>query len=144
MGVQGLARTLGSVLAFTLSSVAIAQDAPKRLAASDLSVETHEWDGKSIQTTVQCVYLGANDYKCAVVPITGNGLVRMDFSSVDPPEMKKVIEENCDTVEKMTTKACRFQVEFIYELNDRQKNADGSTTMRIGAKDDAGAFSPTK
>ncbi|HXW19318.1 MAG TPA: hypothetical protein VEK35_02320, partial [Roseiarcus sp.] len=115
----------------------------------DLAVETHKWDGKLIQSTVICFYADTDDYRCAVLsanglPGYGTTLVRIDFSSIEPPEIKKAIEDNCDTVAKMQTKACRFQAVFTYEAFAAQENASGSRMMEIAVKDSAGVFSRTR
>ena len=130
------------------SASALAQDAPKKLTSIDLAVETHKWDGKVIQTNAQCFYADTNEYRCAVLAANGmmgvGGFVRVDFAEISPPEMKKAVEDNCDTLEKMTTRACRFQIVFTYSGNDRKENNDGSVTMEIIAEDFAGAFSRSK
>ncbi len=126
-------------------SVSFAQDAPKKLNATDLSVQTHKWDGKSIQTTVACFYADAEDYRCAVGGLgAADTLVRIDVTKIDPPEMKKVVEDNCDTIEKMKTRACRFVITFTYAANDRQEKADGTIVMMILTEGNTAFFARAK
>lgn len=136
---------LAGIALMIAASAAFAQDAPKRLTANDLSVETHKWDGKKIQVNAQCFYADTDEYRCAVLGPNGiagaGGLVRVDFAAISPPEMKKAVEDNCDTIEKMITKPCRFQIVFTYSTNDRKENNNGSVTMEIVAEDFAGTFS---
>jgi hypothetical protein len=131
-------------------SPCLAQDVPpKRLSADDLSVETHKWDGKSIQTVVQCFYADIDEYRCAVLassglPFTGKTTVRIDFKSIEPADMKKAVEDNCDTIGKMSTKGCRFQAVFTYEQNEREEEGDSTVRMLILAKDGFGSFSRSR
>jgi hypothetical protein len=134
-------RAILCCLVLFLTTVALAQEPPKKLTAIDLSVETHKWDGKVIQTMVQCFFADTDEYRCAVLPPQGGDLVRIDFNKISPPEMKKTVEDNCDTIEKMTTRACRFQVVFTYSGNNRQENNNGSIMMMIIPDDSAGTFS---
>jgi hypothetical protein len=69
---------LGALSALA-SFAALADDAPKRLTAADLSVETHKWDGKTIQATGQCFFADVSQYRCAL-GILGTVFVRLDLS----------------------------------------------------------------
>jgi hypothetical protein len=93
----------------------------------------------------QCFFADTDEYRCAVLGSNGlmgdGGLVRVDFAAISPVEMKKALEDNCDTIEKMVTKLCRFQIVFTYSTNDRKENNNGSVTMEIVAADFAGTFS---
>lgn len=131
-------------LALLGATSALADDAPKKLTSTDLSVETHKWDGKLIQITAQCFYADKDEYRCAVAPIAMGIFVRIDFSTIEPDSMKKAIEDSCDTIEKMPTRACAANIVFTYENNDRQDKADGSTMMTIIAVDNKGLFSKAK
>ena len=142
-------RTICSAIALTFAAhPSFAEDAqivPKRLTADDLAVQTHKWDGKAIQTNAQCFYADKDDYRCGILGphgMGGNGVfVRIDFTTISPPEMKKTVEDNCDTTDQMITNACKFQIVFAYSANDRRENNDGSVTMVITAEDEAGVFS---
>lgn len=88
-------RTICAAIALTFAAHAsFAQDAPKRLTANDLAVQTHKWDGKKIQTNAHCFYADKDDFRCAVNGPNGlagknAGFVRIDFTTISPPEMKK-------------------------------------------------------
>ena len=50
-------RTICAGIAPTLvAHASFAQDAPKRPTGDDLFVQTHKWDGKKLQTNVECFY----------------------------------------------------------------------------------------
>jgi len=122
---------------------AMADDVPKRLSVSDLSVETQKWDEKLVQTTAHCFYADKDKYRCGI-GVAGAVFVRVDFSEIEPETMKKTIEENCDTVEKMFSRPCAVQITFTYAGNDREEKMDGSIMMMIIAKDGKGALAKTK
>jgi len=149
-GYSGGSQMKTTVLIGTLvaASTALALDAPKRLTSNDLSVETHKWDGKAIQVNAQCFYADTDEYRCAVLGANGvpgaGSFVRIDFGKISPPEMKKAIEDNCDTLEKMPTRACRFQIVFTYSMYSRTENNDGSELMTIMPEDFAGTFSKVR
>jgi hypothetical protein len=138
-------RTICAGIALTFAAHAsFAQDAPKRLTASDLAVQTHKWDGKKIQANAHCFYADKEDFRCAVLGPNNqlaHSMVRIDFTTVSPPEMKKTVEDNCDTTAQMFTNACRFQILFIYSSNERQEHNDGTVVTSIIAEDQAGEFS---
>ena len=117
-----------------MCSTALADEPPKRLTAADLAVQTHKWDDKTIQATAKCFYADTNEYRCGV-GVSGNTFVRVDFSEIEPDALKKNIEDNCDTVEKMQSRACYVSITFVYESNHREEHNDGGTTMYIVAKD---------
>lgn len=124
-----------------ISIPALAQDAPKKLTANDLEVETHKWDGKLIQTIAQCFFADVDEYRC--LALRPNGMVgeaRIDFRTIQPPEIKKFVEDNCDTVEKTFTRSCRFQINFTYSGIHTEEHSDGSRLAAITAKDSSGTF----
>ena len=133
----------GIVLTF-VAHPSFAEDAPKRLTANDLSVQTHKWDGKTIQTNAHCFYADKEDFRCAILGPNNKlsrNMVRIDFTTISPPEMKKAVEDNCDTTDQMLTNACRFQILFTYASNLRQEHDDGTVATTIIAEDQAGEFS---
>ena len=124
---------LGALFAFA-SFAALADDAPKRLTAADLSVQTHKSDGKTIQARGQCFFADVSEYRCAI-GVLGTVFVRLDLSEIEPGAMKKTIEDNCDTLDKMMGRGCAVDITFVYQGNDRNEKPDGSTVMLILAKD---------
>ena len=136
---------VGMILAVAMP--AFAQDTPKKLTSADLAVETHKWDGKQIQTIAQCFFADTDEYRCMIVGANGyiHDAVRVDFKEITPPEMKKAVEDNCDTLDKaMQSKTCRFQIAFTYSLGRSDEHLDGSRLMTILAQDFAGTFSRTR
>jgi hypothetical protein len=133
--------TVWSVL--SLSVPALAEDTPKRLTANDLSVETHKWDGKTIQATMQCFYADKDEFRC-IVGASGRTGVRVDFQDIEPPSMKKAIEDKCDTVEKAASRLCRVQATFVYLGNNREEKSDGMVLMSIVPEDGKATFAPAK
>lgn len=147
---KSFARTEGLLLAQEAQSTAAssspptvpARQEPKHLAASDLAVQTHKWDGKTIQSSGHCFFADVSDYRCAI-GVYDRVMVRVDFSFVQPDDMKQWIDDHCDTMEKMFTAACDVQITFVYDGNDLQEQMDGSMLMTISAKDREGTFART-
>jgi hypothetical protein len=110
-------RTFLAGIALLSATLALADEAPKKLSAADLAVQTHKWDGKVIQMNVQCFYADVDEYRCMIGGGAG-AFVRVDFAEVEPAEIKKAMDDNCDTIEKMLTRGCSFQVTFTYMGND--------------------------
>lgn len=135
-----------AILALALlgATAAFADDAPKKLTSMDLAVQTHKWDGKLIQTTGQCFFADKDEYRCAVAPPMESGMVRVDFTTIEPEAMKQLIEYNCDTLQKWATHACSVNMTFTYEAAERKDNANGTTTMYILATENKGVFSKAK
>jgi hypothetical protein len=136
-------RTFLAGFAIVSASLAMADEPPKKLSAIDLAVQTHKWDGKVVQTTAQCFYADVDEYRCAI-GASGNVFVRVDFAEIEPPEIKKAIEDNCDTIQKMMTRNCSFQVTFTYMSNDWEEQNSGSVMMLIEAQDNKGTFIKAK
>lgn len=105
----------------------------RRVSPEDLRVETHKWDGKVIETKVNCFYADVNEFRCVA-----NNL-RVDFSEVIPNQAQAFLEKECDTIQKASRKACSVFVRFKYSSYERKdsNNIYGATTL-IGAVDDLG------
>jgi hypothetical protein len=118
-------------------------DEVKHLTTADLAVQTHKWDGKQIQATMQCFYADTDEYRC-VAGMSGRTGVRIDFQDIEPMNMKTAIENKCDTVEKSRSRQCRVQATFVYAGNDREEKSDGMVMMIIIAEDGKAMISPAK
>ncbi len=59
---------------------ALAEDV-KTLNAADLAVQTHRWEGKLIETTLNCFYADKIDYRC--YDYNSFARVRVDFQYFD-------------------------------------------------------------
>ena len=128
---------------FVGNLAALVDDAPKRLTALDLAVQTHKWDGKAIQANAHCFYADTDEYRCAIGSAE-NVFVRIDLSNIQPDVMKKNIEDNCDTLAKMLNRACSVDITFTYQTNHPEENNSGRTTMLIEAQDGKGTLARVK
>ncbi len=71
-------------------------------------------------------------------------VVRVDFQEIDPPGMKKMIDDKCDTVPKASTRSCLVQATFVYTGNTAEEKTNGSRLMTIFAEDGKATFGPAK
>ena len=112
-------------------------DDVKKLSGADLAVQTHKWDGKTVETSGSCFYADVNEYRCVTFGVGGGA--RVDFSTLEPDAARKKIEDHCDTISKMLTKACIVRFRFVYESYDT--HVSGSDVLHIViAKDNAGTI----
>lgn len=89
----------------------------KRLAPTDLAVETHKWEGKVVETTLNCLYADAADFRC--FDTRGLARVRVDFNSFNDAG-SGYLQLRCDTSSAADTRACLVKLRFIYESSHRQ------------------------
>ena len=115
-----------------LGSPAFADDTV-RVTGQDLAVQTHKWDGKTIETVLFCFYADLNEYRCAIP----SG-VRIDFRTLDPDSARAGIERNCDTLGKVLTAACRTRIRFVYEGFDSAPTNSGEAMAIVIAEDGKG------
>lgn len=115
-------------------------DRVKVLEPVDLAVQTHKWDGKIIQTTANCFYADAREYRC--IPASGS---RIDFSFVGPQPARDYVEKNCDTLQGSLSRRCRFLIRFTYEGYSQMEVGGllGHQTT-ISAEDGIGVLQPPK
>jgi len=59
---------------------------------------------------------------------------------IEPEAMKSAIEANCDTVEKMVTRACAVNVIFTYQRSNPEEETEGMTAIQIVAAGDRGTL----
>jgi hypothetical protein len=124
--------------ALFLLPVAAHADDVKKLSGADLAVQTHKWDGKTIETSGFCFYADVNEYRC-MVPGAGGVGARVDFMTMEPDAARQKIEDHCDTISKMLTKACAVRFQFVYESYDT--HVSGADVFHIViAKDNAGTI----
>lgn len=88
---------------------AIASGAILQLKASDLSAQTHKWDGKRIITRLSCFYADVSEFRCI-----GGGM-RIDFSSFAPEEEEERLTRDCDTISKSMSPKCNVKILFTYK-----------------------------
>ena len=127
-------RRLVFVLALLSAATARADDVV-RVGMADLAVQTHKWDGKTIETTAYCFYTDVNEFRC----IYPHG-ARVDFVELEPDDLRGRIEKNCDTVGKAFTRACLVKFRFVYDHFDTLTGDDGSVIHVVAAKDDEGTL----
>jgi hypothetical protein len=89
------------------------------LSATDLSAQTHKWDGKKIITTLSCFYADSGDYRCV------GGHLRIDFSSFEPDDVEEHFKNNCDTITKSQRKLCSLKLLFTYDSFDEMDTGGG-------------------
>ncbi|MGO9944425.1 MAG: hypothetical protein ACLPIC_16905 [Rhodoblastus sp.] len=87
------------------------------LSATDLSAQTHKWDGQKIITSLSCFYADAGEYRCV------GGRMRIDFTSFEPDAAEEALKRNCDTISKSQRRSCMVKILFTY---------DGFDEMDIG------------
>ena len=93
---------------------AFAQDL-KALTAADLAVQTHRWEGKLIETTLNCFYADKLDYRC--YDNNSFARVRVDFQYFNP-DGEEFLQKKCDRIEIANTNSCRVIITFAYENFD--------------------------
>ena len=123
--------------ALILAPLGARADDVKRVSGDDLAIQTHKWDGKTIETSGFCFYADVDDFRC----LTGvrSSAARIDFANLEPDAARKKIEDNCDTVAKASNKACVVRFRFVYDGYATQQV--GMTIVRIvKAKDDSGVI----
>jgi len=91
----------------------------KLLSATDLSAQTHKWDGKKIITTLSCFYADAGEYRCV------GGRMRMDFGSFEPDVAEEGLKRNCDTISKSQRRSCLVKILFTYNGFDEMDIGSG-------------------
>lgn len=127
--------------AFIAAAVAAGVCAPAfadhivRVSAQDLAVQTHKWDGKTIETVMYCFYADVNEYRCS----TPDG-ARVDFSDLQPDAARASLEKNCDTVSKVLSPACRLRLRFVYEGFDVLELGSGATKPVVIADEGKGTI----
>ena len=123
--------------ALILAPIAAHADDVKKLTGTDLAVQTHKWDGKTIETTGFCFYADVDEYRCMVPGVSGGA--RVDFSKLEPESARKKLEDKCNTISKMLTKACSIRFQFVYEGYDTHESGTDVFHIVI-AKDNAGTI----
>ena len=126
------------VIALFFGSSSFAADEVKKLNASDLTVETHKWQGKKIETVMSCFYADVEDYRCV------GGRARVDFSTISNEEGKQHIEQNCDTVDKSMSNRCTLRIVFVYEDFERREVNRSENLTYISAQDEKGEVFPAE
>lgn len=111
-------------------SPAIAQDAPKVVALSELGLSPRKYAGKPIEVrNLVCYYADVGDYRC-VSPLSAPVVVF--FTKVLTGAVKQ-IEQNCDEFEKaMRAAKCRVALRFTFAVEDIEDDQmSGSVQRRI-------------
>lgn len=110
LGMQYVIAMLMALAAFP----ALAEDV-KTLNAADLAVQTHRWEGKLIETTLNCFYADKIDYRC--YDYNSFARVRVDFQYFDP-DGELFLQKRCDRIEIANSNACHVIVMFVYDNFD--------------------------
>lgn len=129
-------RGLGLFAAFLAAMCAQAKaDEIVKLGPADLGVQTHKWEGKTIETTAYCFYADVHEYRCA-----SPGGPRLDFDTLEPDMAKDSIEAHCGTLASAFSAACKVKIRFVYGQFDKMKNDDGTSLSVILVKDGKGTI----
>ncbi|MGO8738581.1 hypothetical protein [Rhodoblastus sp.] len=123
-----------AIAAFALARPSFADDV-KRLSGADLAVQTHKWEGETIETTGHCFYADVDEYRCVVGG--PGGAARIDFKTITPDAARQNLEDHCDTVEKLSSRACFVRFQFVYESFDLLAGSYGQLTTLVIPKDGA-------
>ena len=79
-------------------------------------MQTKKWAGKKVQGTFSCFYADVDEFRCIA------NRARVDFTSLEPPEARKRLEDQCDTIERSNRKTCTVNIQFTYEESDIRQN----------------------
>lgn len=106
-----------------------------RVPSREISVQTHKWDGRIIETTASCFYADINEFRCIA-----EGRGRVDFTDLEPAAARADIEKNCDTTDKVAKSRCKVTLRFVYDSFEQMDTGGvfGHITI-VKAKDDFGA-----
>lgn len=108
------------------------QELPKKLAAADFSVETSKWNDRLVEISLRCFYADKDEFRC----LAGSG--RVDFASISPPAARQKLENDCDSIAKLDTKACRRTVRFVYQGSASRETGGLGRMVLIKARSDHG------
>jgi hypothetical protein len=107
--------------------------------SSELRERTHRWDGRTVETTVNCFHADIGEYRC-----TAGRHASIDFSDLEPYEARENLEKNCGTLEKSFSDQCTVTIRFIFESFDEMEiGASGRLTL-VRARDDRGMVIASK
>jgi hypothetical protein len=110
-----VAAMLSATTAFAWDSTA------KKVKGSDLGVQSHKYDGRLIQTTVNCFLADKDDIRC----LAGFG-ARIDFSAVSGEGMSDYLFDKCDSIDNLPKNVCKFEIQFTYSGFSSQSTSNGS------------------
>jgi hypothetical protein len=118
-----------------IATSAAASDDAKVLKPSDLAVETSKWDGRVVETTLNCFYADRNEFRCLDAM---SGGVRVDFREFDT-DGQAYLEKNCDEIDKISSPRCRVTIRFTYASHSRMEGGGllGHITV-VAAENDVG------
>ena len=123
-------RPLIVIITLLVPTFCFAQEV-RKLSAADLAVQTKKWAGKKVQGTFSCFYADVDEFRCIA------NRARVDFTSLEPPEARKRLEDQCDTIERSNRKTCTVNIQFTYEESDIRQNGLFQMTV-ITAEDNKG------
>lgn len=122
-------RRIAFAVLLAVASPAVADDIV-RVTMIDLAVQTHKWDGKTMETSAYCFYADVDEFRC-----TWPGGARVDFSDIEPKDAQTRIEKNCDTLSKAFTRACLVKFRFVYDHFTTLATDDGGVIHIVVATD---------
>ena len=111
------------------SSAALAAEPTITLTPIELSIPSHKWEGRSIETSLNCAYESVIGYLCG-----GTGVfMRFQILTDDPshPDLSPVL--GCGKEYKLNSVRCLFNVRFVYASYFLEKLANGGSVTNIKA-----------
>jgi hypothetical protein len=130
-------RIFAAAIVVALTQPSFADDI-KRVSGADLSVQTHKWDGKTIETSGYCFYSDVGDYRCLAGDPAASA--RIDFKQIEPDSAREAVESHCDTLEKLISRSCRFRFRFIYDGFGELPGGGGDIIHVVIPKDGLGTI----
>jgi hypothetical protein len=130
-------RLIAFVCGILIASGSVLAEEIKRLTAADLAVQTHKWEGKTIETRMSCFYADKDEFRCV------GSRARVDFTDITNAHGRKFLEDNCDTIAKSGRPRCTVTIRFVYESNERVETGVLPITY-VKAEDNKGEVLPSK
>jgi hypothetical protein len=119
------------IAAAMLAAPAVADEA-KQIKPADLAVAPAKYIGKPIQIGgMQCFYANVDEYRCFAPSIPA---VTVFSETIEPADMKRMLEEKCGEFDKATSKACRFTIRFTPQTHGRDVVSLGIQRTVVGAQ----------
>lgn len=90
----------------------------RKIAPADLAIESHKWDGLSVETALNCFYADVAEFRC--FDVRSFARVRVDFSEMDPAG-EGYLKAHCDTSAAADGRACFVKLHFVYGGYNREE-----------------------
>jgi len=113
-----IATILGAAIAASLTA---AHAEFKAVAASELGIGSGKYLNRDLEVpSMRCYYADVADYRCITGP--GGAFVSVFASNLTPENLRKQVEDECDTLEKTRRSVCSFTLRINYNADDVSKD----------------------